>query len=293
MSPSRTTERAMPSGPGPSRPARRGGRDARGGPYSGRAATPPGSGHLDGPEEEIGRPEAASASAPTDPRLIASLDDGLARLAISLSATTRDGLLRYLALLARWNRVYNLSAIRDPEQMVTSHLLDSLAVLPVLRQAVSPSDSRPVSLIDVGAGAGLPGIPLALAWPALRITLAEPVGKKAAFLRQCSAELGLAQRVQVHAARVETLASSSLPADLIICRAFASLRDYTRAIAHLVAPQTQVWAMKGRAPTEELADLPTEWRLADLQPIEVPGLEAQRHLLRLESVAARREELPS
>jgi len=282
----------MPAGRESSHAAGQGRRAAQQPPFSGGAAPQQPARRLARPEPQIARPDAARLNVPAS--LTAILDEGLARLAITLSTDARDRLLHYLALLAKWNRVYNLSAIREPDQMVRSHLLDSLAVLPVIRQAISATNSRPVSLIDVGAGAGLPGIPLALAWPTLLLTLVEPVGKKAAFLRQCAAELGLADRVQVHAARIETLASrSDPPADLIICRAFASLRDYTQAIAHLVAPDTQVWAMKGRAPTDELADLPTGWRLADLRPIEVPGLDAQRHLLRLQSVAARREELPS
>lgn len=226
----------------------------------------------------------------TTPGTQAALGDGLARLGLPLAPAVQESLLHYLALLAKWNRVYNLSAIRDPAQMLTHHLLDSLAALPVLRQDRLDGRGRPVSLIDVGAGAGLPGIPLALSWPMLSLTLAEPVGKKAAFLRQCVAELGLAHRVRVHAARVETLATTDPPADLIICRAFASLRDFALAVRHLVTPDTQVWAMKGRRPDAELEELPPDWRLADLRTLEVPSLDAQRHLLRLEPVAALREE---
>jgi 16S rRNA (guanine527-N7)-methyltransferase len=218
----------------------------------------------------------------SDPNNRQCLAEGLDQLGVDLQASTQEALLRYLSLLARWNRVYNLSAIREPGQMLTHHLLDSLAVLPLLKASVKADRDHAPSLIDVGAGAGLPGLPLALAWPSLRVVLAEPVGKKAAFLRQCVAELGLSHRVKVHGDRIEALATPVPPADQIICRAFASLADFIRAIDHLVTPRTQVWAMKGRRPTEELDRLPASWRLADLHTIEVPRLGAQRHLLRLE-----------
>lgn len=238
-----------------------------------------------GPVSDRAHPVASHAIVATDPQAQQALANGLDRLGIDLATPARDALLRYLSLIARWNRVYNLSAIRETGQMLTHHLLDSLAVLPFLRaRANGGLPSRP-SLIDVGSGAGLPGIPLALAWPELTATLAEPVGKKSAFLRQAVAELGLSDRVKVHAARIETLAAPTPPIDLIICRAFASLHDFTQAIARLASPRTQVWAMKGRLPTDELARLPAPWRLADLHRLEVPRLAAQRHLLRLEFAA--------
>jgi 16S rRNA (guanine527-N7)-methyltransferase len=192
------------------------------------------------------------------------------------SAALQQGLLRYLELLSKWNRIYNLSAIRDPASMLTHHLLDSLAVMPVLVRATAPGAVR---LMDVGSGAGLPGIPLALAWPELVVDLVEPVGKKAAFLRQCALELGLAERLTVHGEGVARVAP--LAPEHIVCRAFASLRDFVIAIELQATVQTRVWAMKGRYPDKELAALPAPWRMVGAHSIVVPGLNAQRHLIEL------------
>ena len=160
--------------------------------------------------------------------------------------------------------------------MLTHHLLDSLSVMPFLLGATARGTVR---LMDVGSGAGLPGIPLALAWPDWVVHLVEPVGKKAAFLRQCAIELGLTERLTVHAeavARVIPLAPQH-----IICRAFASLHDYVTAIDAQATTESRVWAMKGRYPDEELAALPAPWRMVGAHSIVVPGLDAQRHLIEL------------
>jgi 16S rRNA (guanine527-N7)-methyltransferase len=218
------------------------------------------------------------------------LEAGCAKLALGLGFDERERLLTYLDLMQRWNRVYNLTAVREPQAMLVQHILDSLAVLPALARwrlveaADQPASAAPApgrSLVDVGTGAGLPGMVLALTCPELDVELVEPVGKKAAFLRQCVAELGLAQQVRVHDRRVETL---QLPApEQIICRAFASLADYISVIASLVGPRTQVLAMKGRRAEidAEAANLPAGWRLDAIVPLFVPGLDAERHLVRL------------
>lgn len=212
----------------------------------------------------------------TGDALAADLASALTALGMGASAELQRNLLRYLELLSKWNRVYNLSAIRDPASMLTHHLLDSLAVMPVLIQASAPGTVR---LMDVGTGAGLPGIPLALAWPELMVHLVEPVGKKAAFLRQCALELDLAERVTVHGEGVARVAP--LAPQHIICRAFASLHDFVTAIDLQVTGTTRVWAMKGRYPSDELAQLPAPWRMVGAHSIVVPGLGAQRHLIEL------------
>lgn len=234
------------------------------------------------------------------------------------AAALVERLLDYLALLAKWNATYNLTAIRDPGQMLVHHLLDSLAIVAPLAARLPQRAGAPAGrLVDVGSGAGLPGIVLALAWPGVRILLVEPVGKKAAFLRQCRAELALTN-VEVAAARVESLDATTMwrvgpePADgsgsgsgggnsgssgdrsndgdhrppprfpdLIVCRAFASLADYARAVEHLTGPRTTVAAMKGAEPAEEIAALPPRWSVSTSLPLAVPGLDARRCLVLL------------
>jgi 16S rRNA (guanine527-N7)-methyltransferase len=194
----------------------------------------------------------------------AALDYGIARLALSLPAGAPASLLKYLSLLSKWNRTYNLTAIRDPLAMVAHHLLDSLAVIPHLPLGVR------ARVADAGSGAGLPGIPIAIARPDWHVALAESSQKKAAFLRQATIELALAN-VEVHEGRVEAWRPRPL-FDLAISRAFAALSDFIAACQHLVHPGGTLAAMKGAAPR----DTPREYRLVRL---EVPLLEAQRHLL--------------
>jgi 16S rRNA (guanine527-N7)-methyltransferase len=203
------------------------------------------------------------------------LQQALIELNIDVPSDDSERMLSHLNLIARWNRVYNLTAIREPERMLVQHLFDSLAVVPELRKRMAATASQ---IIDVGSGAGLPGLPLALIWTQAKVHLVEPVGKKAAFLRQAAAELA-AGRVEVHATRVQTLAGQLEPPDLIICRAFASLAEFVRAIEPLVAPHTLVAAMKGQRPDAEIAELPPHWSVRELLPIQVPGLQAQRHLV--------------
>jgi 16S rRNA (guanine527-N7)-methyltransferase len=192
----------------------------------------------------------------------AALDRGLGELALELPAPARGQLLGYLALLVKWNRTYNLTAIRDPLAMVSQHLLDSLAVLPHLPPRAA--------LADAGSGAGLPGIPIAIARPQYRVALAEASQKKAAFLRQATIELKLGN-VEVHEGRVEAWRPQPL-FDVVISRAFAALAEFIAACRHLVAPGGVLAAMKGAAPT----GLGRDCRLIRLR---VPLLEAQRHLV--------------
>jgi 16S rRNA (guanine527-N7)-methyltransferase len=193
-----------------------------------------------------------------------ALDRGLGEMALVLPAGAQERLLDYVALIVKWNRTYNLTAIRDPLAMVTHHLLDSLAVLPHLPL---PAQAR---LADAGSGAGLPGIALAIAQPGWRITLAESSQKKAAFLRQAKIELAL-DNVEVHEGRVEAWRPQPL-FDVAISRAFAALAQFIAACRHLVAPAGTLAAMTGAAP----AQLDAKCSLIELR---VPFLNAQRHLV--------------
>jgi 16S rRNA (guanine527-N7)-methyltransferase len=183
-------------------------------------------------------------------------------------------LLQYLDLLAKWNRVYNLTAIRDKEQMVSNHLLDSL----VLTGYVSGP-----RILDVGSGAGLPGIPLALANPAWDITLLDSNHKKTAFLQQAGAELALAN-ITVVSERVESWHPTQR-FDCIVSRAFADLAEFVTLAKHLLKPGGYFAAMKGLHPYEEIEKLPAGWRARDVVELRVPGLNAVRHLVRIEAVA--------
>lgn len=206
----------------------------------------------------------------------ATLRAGATSLGVALDDNQIGQLLDYLALLGKWNAVYNLTAVRDPAQMVTQHLLDSLSVVPALIGATR--------VLDVGAGGGLPGIVLAIwarvAQPALRIALVDTVHKKTAFLTQVKAELGLAN-VTVFTARVEQLKVDQ-PFDVITSRAFAELADFVTWSAHLLAPGGQFIAMKGVVPTDEIARLPPGWIVRAVEPLTVPTLAAERHLIRIE-----------
>ncbi|TAN81370.1 MAG: 16S rRNA (guanine(527)-N(7))-methyltransferase RsmG [Gallionella sp.] len=195
------------------------------------------------------------------------LQRGIAQLKITLSADAQGRLLDYLALLHKWNKVYNLTAIRDPRQMVSNHLLDSLAVMPYLWAG---------RWLDVGCGAGLPGVVLAVAQPDWRFTLLDSNSKKTSFVQQAIIELGL-QNVSVHCARVEEWEPVE-QFDGIISRAFAELGDFLRCTRHLAAPNGRWAAMKG-APEQELAGVPGGCRVERVIPLQVPGLHAARSLV--------------
>lgn len=203
----------------------------------------------------------------------AALEQGLDALAVDLSGDARTKLLEYLALLRKWNRTYNLTAIRDPLTMVTHHLLDSLATLPHLGQREAP-----LRIADVGSGAGLPGIPLALACPVWRVTLNDRSSKKAAFLRQAKSELGL-QNVEVYEGPVERWQPRER-FDCVITRAFAALAEFVSACRHLVAPGGVLAAMKGTWPEiSPVSALSHDVRCADVRRLHVPLLNAERHLI--------------
>lgn len=199
-----------------------------------------------------------------------ALARGVGGLGIDLPVGATDKLLCYLDLLGKWNRTYNLTAIRDPLEMVSHHLLDSLAVLPHLPMR------RDDSLADVGSGGGAPGVPLAIACPEWRITLNDASEKKTAFLRQVAIELGL-QNVRIQEGRVESWTPAAGFA-VVISRAFAELADFVRACRHLVAPGGCLAAMKGVYPEAELGKLPAGC-CTRVVPLKVPTLNAERHLV--------------
>ncbi|WP_211461288.1 16S rRNA (guanine(527)-N(7))-methyltransferase RsmG [Collimonas silvisoli] len=205
--------------------------------------------------------------------LEASLQQGAQILGITLDLQQQQQLLAYLNLLAKWNKVYNLTSIREPAQMMTHHLLDSLAVVPAFAAAEH--------VLDVGAGGGLPGMILAIwagkAKPAMRVSMIDTVHKKTAFLTQVKAELGLSN-VSVHTARVEQLQVAQ-KFDVITSRAFAELADFINWSAHLLTDDGQFIALKGVKPDEEIARLPAGWQVTEIRPLAVPGLDAERHLI--------------
>jgi len=199
-----------------------------------------------------------------------NLEEGASALGLNLATAQIDLLQRYLAMLQKWNKVYNLTSVRDPGEMLTHHLLDSLAVIPpLLRQR---GDDQPFSLLDVGSGGGLPGAVIAICCPQTSVRCVDTVGKKAAFQQQVALELRLPNLKGVHA-RVETLTE---PQDVVCSRAFASLVDFTQWSKRSLAPAGVWMALKGKHPQDELAALPSDVRVFHVEQVQVPGLEAER-----------------
>lgn len=203
---------------------------------------------------------------PFSPALRQRLDDGLA--ALGLDRALAAPLLAYLALLLRWNRTYNLTAIRDPDEMVVRHLLDSLAMQPYV---------QPGALADLGTGPGLPGIPLAIARADVQVTLVESNGKKARFLREAVRQLKLGN-ARVAESRAEAVDEPGAYAQ-ITARAMDTLAGILEVGGHLLAPGGRLLAMKGVNPVEEIAALPPGWTALAVHPLAVPGLGAERHLV--------------
>lgn len=215
----------------------------------------------------------------SDVPLPVALRDGVAALGLGLDDAQMQGLLAYLALLQKWNRVYNLTAVRDPMQMLRQHLLDSLAVILPLRRVLRArghaSDAR---LLDIGSGGGLPGVVIAICCPDVQVTCVDAVAKKVAFIRQTAVSLGLDNLEAVHD-RVEQMTGHF---DVLCSRAFASLPNFVDWTAHLLAPGACWMAMKGQHPADEIADLPAMARVFHVEQLQVPGLDAQRCVIWLE-----------
>ena len=234
-------------------------------------ASPPGQ------PDSAGLPSGAgTASVLADPR-VEVLRNGLAALVLPADEQTVARLLAYLDLLQRWNQAYNLSAVRDPQQMVPQHLLDCLAALPPAeRQLQRHIKSEAVRVLDVGSGAGLPGVVWALLRPAWQMVCVDAVGKKAGFIRQVAAELRI-KNLKAEHARIEKLPPAQ--ADLVVSRAFASLAEFCALTRRHLAPGACWLAMKGRVPDDEIAALPADVEVFHVEPLAVPSLDAQRCLV--------------
>jgi 16S rRNA (guanine527-N7)-methyltransferase len=218
---------------------------------------------------------ARSNPAATRDALADLLEEGVRELGLDLSAGQKGKLLDYVALLAKWNNVYNLTAIRDPRQMLIQHILDSLSIIPHLATMGS------ASALDVGSGGGLPGIVLAIVFPEWSVTVNDIVQKKSAFQSQAKAELGLSNLLVV-TGRVETLQPGvevSGKFDVIVSRAFAELADFVTLARHLVADDGAIWAMKGVRPDGEIERLPEGAHVKQVIRLKVPSLDAERHLV--------------
>lgn len=204
-----------------------------------------------------------------------ALKQGVAELGLELSEAQITQLLDYLALIQKWTKVYNLTAVRDPAEMLTHHLLDSLAVIRPLRQQLAsrqPADGQGFRLLDVGSGAGLPGVVIAICCPDIAVSCVDTVAKKATFIQQAALTLKLSNLKGLHA-RVENLDDHY---DVVCSRAFASLVDFTSWSRSALAPAGVWMAMKGKSPVEELAALPAGVQVFHVERLAVPGLDAER-----------------
>lgn len=212
-----------------------------------------------------------------------ALEQGIAKLGLDLSAAQVDLLLEFLALLQKWNKVYNLTAVRDPQEMLTHHLLDSLAAVAPLRKHVRGlprAEGALTPLLDVGSGGGLPGVVFAICCPEVDVSCVDTVAKKAAFIQQAAVSLKLRNLHGIHA-RVESLTS---PYAVVSCRAFASLPDFTQWSRTALAPEGVWLAMKGKHPAEEIAALPADVQVFHVEPLQVPALEAERCIVWMRAV---------
>ena len=197
---------------------------------------------------------------------------GCQTLGLVLDEAQQAKLLDFMGLLQKWNKVYNLTAVRDPQEMLTHHLLDSLAAVAPLQRHLARQGGAGRHLLDVGSGGGLPGVVFAICCPDLHVFCVDTVAKKAAFIQQAAATLGLPNLHGIHA-RVETLSG---PFDVVSCRAFASLADFTGWSRQALAPQAVWLAMKGRHPQDEIDALPADVQVFHVEQLAVPGLDAER-----------------
>jgi 16S rRNA (guanine527-N7)-methyltransferase len=206
------------------------------------------------------------------PTLAEALAAGLHDLSLPQSPAQQQALLDYIGLLSKWNRVYNLTAVREPEQMLTQHVLDCLAAVIVVKKHFPQQD---LALLDVGAGGGLPSVVFAIACPEMKVTAVDTVAKKAAFIRAAAHALGLANLQAVHS-RVESMSGEF---DLVTCRAYASLQDFCESSRHLLKPGGRWMAMKAKLTNDETADLPPSVLVEKMELLQVPGLQADRCLV--------------
>ena len=212
------------------------------------------------------------------------LEQGIAALKLDLTAAQVDLLMSFMDLLQKWNKVYNLTSVRDPQEMLTHHLLDSLAAVPALLRHVNTltvEEGKRLPLLDVGSGGGLPGVVFAICCPQIDVNCVDTVGKKAAFIQQVAASLRLPNLHGIHD-RVENL-KTLYP--VISCRAFASLVDFTTWSRKALADDGIWFAMKGKHPDDEIAALPADVKVFHVEPLQVPGLDAERCVIWLKTVA--------
>lgn len=200
------------------------------------------------------------------------LREGVKSLPLTLSETQIEQMISYLALLCKWNSVYNLTSVRDPNEMVKQHLLDSLSAAHAFKDAKN--------VLDVGSGGGLPGMILAITYPMIHFSMIDTVSKKTAFLSQAKTELALSN-VTIHTGRVELLQVAQ-KFDVITSRAFSELSNFVNWSGHLLADGGHFIAMKGVAPNEEIARLPAGWKVKAVESLSVPGLDVERHLIMIE-----------
>ncbi|MDO8701213.1 MAG: 16S rRNA (guanine(527)-N(7))-methyltransferase RsmG [Undibacterium sp.] len=200
------------------------------------------------------------------------LREGVKSLPLTLSETQIEQMISYLALLCKWNSVYNLTSVRDPNEMVKQHLLDSLSAAHAFKDAKN--------VLDVGSGGGLPGMILAITYPMIHFSMIDTVSKKTAFLSQAKTELALSN-VTIHTGRVELLQVAQ-KFDVITSRAFSELSNFVNWSGHLLADGGHFIAMKGVAPNEEIARLPAGWKVKAIESLSVPGLDVERHLIMIE-----------
>ncbi len=220
--------------------------------------------------------------------LLAPLREAARTLGLDLSETQLQQLLDYLGLIQKWNKVYNLTAVRDPQAMLVQHLVDSLSLIPALRRHLATATATATAaqpgrrLMDVGSGGGLPGVVVAICEPGLDVSCVDAVAKKASFIQQVAAELRLPNLHGLHA-RVEDLKVP--PFDVITSRAFASLLDFTTLTRQHLKPGAIWLAMKGQHPDDELAALPPDLSVFHVEQLQVPGLDAQRCLIWIKTAA--------
>ena len=209
----------------------------------------------------------------------ARLEGSAKALGLDLSGAQLDALLAYQELIQKWNKVYNLTAVRDPMNMMTHHLMDSLSVVEPLRHQ---TQSGPIRLLDVGSGAGLPGVVIAICCPEIAVTCVDAVSKKAAFVQQTSASMRMPNLRGVHG-RVEDLRETY---GVVCSRAFASLADFVTSSVHVLAPEGIWLAMKGKRPDDEIAGLPQVAKMFHVEPLQVPGLDADRCIVWMKHAAS-------